>query len=387
MEQAGGVSPPTDRAGSFNHVLNPCLFEIKYYLEVYMEYPACLLGIDTSCDDTSVAVVAEGREIRSNVVTSQIDRHREFGGVVPEIASRQHLCALEPAITEALRQAGLTRREVQGFAVTWTPGMIGALVVGISAAKAMAWATGRPLLAVNHLEAHVYALQLEQTPPPYPHVCLLVSGGHTLLLEVGGPLDVRPLGTTLDDAAGEAFDKVAKLFGLGYPGGPVIARLAEQGDSRRYALPRPMLHSGNLDFSFSGLKTAARRLLEQEGREAIDANDLAASLQEAIVDVLSAKAMQAMKRTGLRRLALAGGVAANERLRVLCRERAAAAGVEVFVPSRALCTDNAAMVAGLAWHLFRQGRHADFSLNGRSSAYLAGDDFAWSMVSSQAGNS
>ena len=313
-----------------------------------------VLGIETSCDETAAAVVAGGHQVRSSVVTSQIDLHRAFGGVVPEIAGRAHLQLLPAAVEQALADAGMDVPDA--VAATAGPGLLGALVVGISAAKALALAWDVPFVAVNHLEAHLYAAFLDGaghtggTPgPSLPMIVLLVSGGHTMLIEMTGHGRYELLGQTLDDAAGEAFDKVARLLGLGYPGGPAIDRLATEGDPEAIRFPRPMLADG-LNFSFSGLKTAvAVHLRRHPGAEPAD---VAAGFQRAATDVLETKTLRAARSRGITSLCLAGGVAANSEL----RRRFEALDMEVFIPSRVMCTDNAAMVAAAGWHqLQRQG--------------------------------
>ena len=322
--------------------------------------PVAVLGIETSCDETAAAVVSGGHEVRSSVVTSQIDLHRAFGGVVPEIAGRAHLQLLPAAVDQALADAELDVPDA--VAATAGPGLLGALVVGVSAAKALALAWDVPFVAVNHLEAHLYAAFLDgaghtggASEPSLPMIVLLVSGGHTMLVEMTGHGRYELLGQTLDDAAGEAYDKVARLLGLGYPGGPVIDRLATGGDPDAVRFPRPMLADG-LDFSFSGLKTAvAVHLRRHPATGEAGRADVAASFQRAVVDVLEAKALRAARSRGITSLCLAGGVAANSELRSRF-EALGAQDYEVFIPTRAMCTDNAAMVAAAGWHqLRRQG--------------------------------
>jgi N6-L-threonylcarbamoyladenine synthase len=323
---------------------------------------AYVLGIETSCDETAVAVVAEGREIASSVVSSQVDLHARYGGVVPEIASRAHLQLLGPVLAEALERAGLDRRgcrsadptgvsQIGAVAVTAGPGLMGALVVGVSFAKSLAMALDCPLIGVNHLEGHLYAALLEDRSIELPVVVLLVSGGHTLLIEMREPGRYRVLGATRDDAAGEAFDKVARFLGLSYPGGPVIDRLAAEGDAHAMSLPRPMLGDG-LDFSFSGLKTAV--VNEVRRRPGLANADVAASFQQAVVEVLVAKSIAAAAQVGAHGICLAGGVAANSQLREATTEACARAGLGVFLPSRAMCTDNAAMIAAAGYHRLRE---------------------------------
>jgi N6-L-threonylcarbamoyladenine synthase len=314
-----------------------------------------ILAIESSCDETAAAVVDEDLRALSSVVSSQIDLHAAFGGVVPEVAGRAHVELLEPVVAEALELAGgsMTEPGVAGVAVTMGPGLVGSLLVGLSGAKAMAWAWGVPLVGINHLEGHLFAAQLEAPDVPHPHVTLLVSGGHTLLLDVRAPGDYRLLGGTIDDAAGEAYDKVARYVGLGYPGGPAIDRLASSGDPTAFRFPRSMLGHG-LDLSFSGLKTAVVRAVDAAGADVVVA-DVAASFQAAVVDVLVAKAMAAVEATGATALVLGGGVAANSALRAAASDAAAQAGIACFLPSMAMCTDNAAMIAAAGFHHLNGG--------------------------------
>jgi len=305
-----------------------------------------ILGIETSCDETAAAVVVGGREVRSSVVSSQVDLHADFGGVVPEIASRSHVELIMPVVADALVEAGTEGRDVAAVAATHGPGLVGALLVGVSAAKALSLVWDVPFVGVNHLEAHLYAALLEEPDLELPLVFLLVSGGHTMLVVMEGHGRYRILGSTVDDAAGEAFDKVARHLGLGYPGGPVIDRLAQTGDPTAMAFPRAM-PGDNFDFSFSGLKTAVVNHVRKHPDVSVE--DVAASFQEAVVDVLVAKARRAADAVGAKGMALGGGVAANSRLREAFASAAAEDGRAGFVPSRAMCTDNAAMVASCAW--------------------------------------
>ena len=315
-----------------------------------------VLGIETSCDETAAAVLSGGFEVRSSVVSSQVDLHRQYGGVVPEVASRAHLEQLLPVVDAALDQADVEPGEIDLLAATAGPGLAGALLVGISAAKALSLAWELPLVAVNHLEGHIYGAFLEEPGIELPLVVLLVSGGHTMLVEMLDHGRYRLLGQTCDDAAGEAFDKVARLLELGYPGGPEIDRLAVQGDPAAVALPRPMLHAG-LDFSFSGLKTAVANYLRTDG--SASTADVAASFQAAVVEVLVAKASRAVQAfeeqhgRAVSCACLAGGVAANSALREQFAQTMDGLGVRSFVPSRAMCTDNAAMIASAGWHRFQ----------------------------------
>ncbi|TYB49919.1 tRNA (adenosine(37)-N6)-threonylcarbamoyltransferase complex transferase subunit TsaD [Actinomadura chibensis] len=316
-----------------------------------------VLGIETSCDETGVGVV-RGHTLLADAIASSVEEHARFGGVVPEVASRAHLEAMGPTIERALADAGVAFTDVDAFAVTAGPGLPGALMVGVAAAKAYALSLGKPLYGVNHLAAHVCVDQLEHGPLPKPCVALLVSGGHSSLLlvpDVAG--DVRPLGATVDDAAGEAFDKVARVLGLGFPGGPIIDRSARDGDPAAIAFPRGKYDDGTYDFSFSGLKTAVARWVEARERagEPVPVADVAASFQEAVVDVLTRKALKVCKDNGVHDLLIGGGVAANSRLRALAKERCDAAGVRLRVPRPKLCTDNGAMVAALGAELVATG--------------------------------
>ncbi|MDP5228016.1 MULTISPECIES: tRNA (adenosine(37)-N6)-threonylcarbamoyltransferase complex transferase subunit TsaD [Arthrobacter] len=330
-----------------------------------------ILGIESSCDETGVGIV-RGGTLLSNTVASSMDEHVRFGGVIPEIASRAHLEAIVPALDAALKEAGVTLDELDGIAVTAGPGLAGALMVGVSAAKALAVATGKPLFAINHLVAHVavglLAEQVFADGLPENLGALLVSGGHTEVLRVRGIQDVQMLGSTIDDAAGEAYDKTARLLGLGYPGGPVIDRLSREGDPKAIRFPRGLTQPKYMgtadepgphryDWSFSGLKAAVARCVEQfEARgEEPPVADIAASFQEAVVDVVTAKAMLACKEHGITELLLGGGVAANARLRELTARRCASAGITLHVPPISLCTDNGAMVAALASRLVMDG--------------------------------
>jgi len=308
--------------------------------------PCRVLGIETSCDETAAAVVVDGSDVLSSVVSSQTDLHARFGGVVPEIASRAHLDLLTPVVAEALVEAGVDGSNVGAVAATSGPGLIGSLLVGLSAAKALALVWDVPFVGVNHLEAHLFAAFLEDPDLEPPLVVLLVSGGHTMLVAMEGHGRYRLLGQTIDDAAGEAFDKVARFLGLGYPGGPAIDAQATGGDPQAVPFPRSMIEDGH-DFSFSGLKTAVITHVRKHPDQPVA--DVAASFQEAVVDVLVAKARRAAGEIGARGLCLAGGVAANSRLRARVFDACIEDGLQPFVPSPSLCTDNAAMVAAAAW--------------------------------------
>jgi N6-L-threonylcarbamoyladenine synthase len=305
-----------------------------------------VLGIETSCDETAAAVVVDAHQVLSSVVSSQVELHARFGGVVPEIASRAHVELLTPVVARALVEAGISDDHVDAVGATVGPGLVGALLVGVSAAKALALVWGVPFVAVNHLEAHLYACFLEEPDLELPIVVMLVSGGHTLLILMEGHGRYRLLGSTIDDAAGEAFDKVARFLGLGYPGGPAIDRIALAGDADAVAFPRAILDDG-YDFSFSGVKTAVVNYVRKHPD--VSTPDVAASFQEAVVDVLVIKARRAAVAHGAKGLALAGGVAANSLLRTRVLDACLADGLHPFLPSREMCTDNAAMVAAAAW--------------------------------------
>jgi N6-L-threonylcarbamoyladenine synthase len=312
-----------------------------------------VLGIETSCDETGAGLV-RGHELLADAVASSVDEHARFGGVVPEVASRAHLEAMVPAVNRALASAGVTLGDVDAIAVTAGPGLAGALLVGVCAAKAYALALGKPLYGVNHLAAHIAVDQLEHGALPTPAVALLVSGGHSsLLLAADLATELIPLGATIDDAAGEAYDKVARLLGLPFPGGPPIDSAAATGDPAAIAFPRSKYRDQTLDFSFSGLKTAVARWVEaeQEAGRIVPVADVAASFQEAVADVLTAKAVSACRANGVDQLVIGGGVAANSRLRALAKQRCDAAGIRLRVPRPGLCTDNGAMVAALGAEL------------------------------------
>jgi N6-L-threonylcarbamoyladenine synthase len=321
-----------------------------------------VLGIETSCDETGVGIV-RGHTLLADALASSVEQHARFGGVVPEVASRAHLEAIVPTMQRALDEAGVTLADVDAIAVTAGPGLAGALLVGVAAAKGYALAADKPIYGVNHLAAHVAVDTLEHGPLPEPAVAMLVSGGHSSLLLVDDlTAGVTPLGATIDDAAGEAFDKVARLLGLGFPGGPIIDRSARDGDAASIHFPRGLtapkdMVAHRFDFSFSGLKTAVARWVEARERagEPVPVADVSASFQEAVCDVLTAKAIDACRSTGVRTLVIGGGVAANSRLRVLAEERAARHGIAVRVPRPGLCTDNGAMVAALGSHLVKAG--------------------------------
>ena len=308
-----------------------------------------ILGIETSCDETAAAVVTDGTRVRSNVVSSQVDLHARYGGVVPEIAGRAHESLLTPVVAAALVEAGVADSEIDAVAATCGPGLIGSLLVGVAAAKAFALAWGVPYIGINHHEAHLYAALLDEhdAPVEFPLVVLLVSGGHTMLVEFVDHGKYRLLGATLDDAAGEAFDKVARYLGLGYPGGPIIDRLAGEGDPTAVPLTRAMLNAG-YDFSFSGTKTAVINWVR--ANPDVSTADVAASFQACVVDVLTHKARAAARERGAAGICLAGGVAANSALRERTLDICMEDGINAYLPSRAMCTDNAAMIASTAWY-------------------------------------
>jgi N6-L-threonylcarbamoyladenine synthase len=331
------------------------------------------LGIETSCDETAVAIVEDAFTVRTNLIARQEHLHERFGGVVPEVAARAHVEALNPLLAQALDETGLAHRDLDGVAVTVGPGLVGALLVGMAAAKAVSLAAKRPLVGVNHLEAHYWANFLEHGKPEPPYVALIVSGGHTMLVHVPELFRHEVLGQTLDDAAGEAFDKVARMLGLGFPGGPALDAAARTGDPNAIRFPRAMEDSGDLDFSMSGLKTAVLRYVKAEraaGRD-VDVSDLAASFQEAIVDVQVTKTIEAARRTGVERVLMGGGVVANTRLRERLTADGAAAGFEVLVPPLALCTDNAAMVACLGAARLERGDRSGLDIAADPNLRLA----------------
>ncbi|MFH2007293.1 MAG: tRNA (adenosine(37)-N6)-threonylcarbamoyltransferase complex transferase subunit TsaD [bacterium] len=326
-----------------------------------------VLGIESSCDETAAAVVDEELRVCSNIISSQVDVHHEFGGVVPELASRQHILNIVSVTRRALAEAGVSASDLSGIAVTTGPGLVGALLVGLQFAKALSFVHRKPLLAVDHLLAHLESAFVRRgaPTPEFPHVCLLVSGGHTMLGVRRSPHELEVLGATRDDAAGEAFDKVAKMLGLGYPGGQVVDRLAAAGDPSAIRFPRAMRGRQEWDFSFSGLKTAVKQHLERLGPPADDQAlaDLCASFQEAVVEVLVTRARRATRATGLGQLVVAGGVAANSRLRAALELMAREQGTELFIPPPVLCTDNAAMVAVAGHRQLACGVFADLGLN------------------------
>jgi N6-L-threonylcarbamoyladenine synthase len=331
-----------------------------------------VLGLESSCDETAAAVVDDGTLVRSDVVASQHEVHQRYGGVVPELASRAHILNVVPVVAAALDGASTTLDEIDGIAVTHAPGLVGALLVGLQTAKAFAWVTRKPLVGVHHLEGHLAAIYLEPDPPPLPHVALIVSGGHTSLVRVDDHGRVRELGATRDDAAGEAFDKGAKLLGLGYPGGVVIDQLGRTGDPRAVAFPRAMLAaSTGFEFSFSGLKTALLHHVRAHGvPEGQALADLCASYQAAIVEVLVRKTRRAARVEGLRDVQVCGGVAANSALRAALAAAAREDDLRLYIPRPARCTDNAAMIAAAGYHRLVRGERANLDLDAVPSAPL-----------------
>lgn len=323
-----------------------------------------ILGIDTSCDDTAAAVVENGTRILANIVSTQTEIHKKYGGIVPELASRRHIEMIWPVIDEALKAAGIKLDDLSGIAVCHGPGLIGSLLVGCSFAKALCYSKGIPLLAVNHLEGHIFSAFLEESKPSCPFLALIVSGGHTCLYRVDGFGAYRELGRTRDDAAGEAYDKVSKLLGLGYPGGPVIEKIAQGGNPKAIDFPRAYLPE-SFDFSFSGLKTAVLHFVKDQKAENREqkVNDIAASFQASVIDVLVRKTEWAIKKERIKRVVLTGGVAANRELRKRMEDMGVEKETEIFIPSISFCTDNAAMIASAGYYHLEAGDIAGFDLN------------------------
>ena len=323
-----------------------------------------ILGIESSCDETAAAVVKNGRETLSNIIASQIMVHRKFGGVVPEIASRKHIEHVLPVIDEALKEAKVPLERIDAVAVTYGPGLVGALLVGLSAAKALAWAAGKPLIGVNHLEGHVFANFLNDPDLEPPFLALVVSGGHTALLKVTGYNSFEMLGQTRDDAAGEAFDKVARVMGMPYPGGPEIEKLALEGDPKAIEFPRAMLDNP-FEFSFSGMKSSVINYLhnQEQAHRPVNKADVAASFQDAVTDVLVQKSVLALKETGLKDIVLAGGVSANKTLQDKLAAAAESVGARLVHPTKILCTDNAVMIACRGYYQYAAGGRSPLDLN------------------------
>jgi len=324
-----------------------------------------ILAIETSCDETSAAVVRNGREVLSNIISSQIDIHKRFGGVVPEVASRKHLENISPVIDEALLSAGVALKDIDVVAATCGPGLVGALLIGLTTAKAIAFSSSLPFIGVNHIEGHIAANYIEHNELEPPFTCLVASGGHSHIVNVVGYTSYEVLGRTRDDAAGEAFDKIARALGLGYPGGPLLDKLAASGNREAIDFPRAFLEEGSYDFSFSGLKSAVLNYLNSKRmkNEEVNPADVAASFQEAVTDVLSAKLIKAALDKKSEYAVLAGGVASNSRLRELLKQRGEQAGIKVVYPSPILCTDNAAMIGCAAYYRYINGSRSDFTLN------------------------
>jgi N6-L-threonylcarbamoyladenine synthase len=343
-----------------------------------------VLGIETSCDETAAALVRDGREILSSVISSQVPIHKRFGGVVPELASREHLDKIVPVVNEAFERAGATARDVDGLAVTAGPGLVGSLLVGVSYAKAMAYALNKPFVGVNHIEGHIYSVAFENPPIEYPAEALIVSGGHTNIFFIPEPGKYKVLSRTRDDAAGEAFDKVAKMLGLGYPGGPIIERLAREGDPHAVSFSLPRMGDGLPDFSFSGLKTAVSKLVRESGLRPVEnggepsqeIKDLAASFQHTVVQSLVKTMERVAEENYPRTLIIAGGVACNGKLREVARETAARLELPVYFPSPHLSTDNAAMIAAAGTVKLQAGHHDALDLNADVTLRLQNIDLA-----------
>lgn len=318
-----------------------------------------ILGIETSCDETAAAIVQDGRKILSSIVSSQVEVHSPYGGVVPELASRKHIEAIVPVVEEALDKSGISNKQLHAVASTQGPGLVGSLLVGFSFAKAYAYALNVPWIGVNHLEGHIHSIFLEDNPPDFPFVALLASGGHTSIYHVNSFNRFEQMGQTRDDAAGEAFDKVAKMLELGYPGGVIIDTLAKQGDPNVIQFPRTFLDKSAFDFSFSGIKTSVNRLLQQH-KDTFKENipDIVAGFQEAVVDVLSYKILNAAKIRNCKHIALVGGVAANSRLREKVTQEAEEQGISTHIPSVDLCGDNAAMIASAGYHYLKRNEQS-----------------------------
>ncbi len=334
-----------------------------------------ILAIESSCDETAVAIVRDGRQVLTDCIASQVDLHRIYGGVVPEIASRMHIEAIYGLADQALEKAGLKRTDVDGIAVTYAPGLIGAVLVGVNFAKATALALNKPLIPVHHIRGHIAANYIAYPDLKPPFLCLVVSGGHTMLVDVKDYTEMEILGTTLDDAAGECFDKVGRVLGMPYPGGAALDKAAALGDDSKYALPRSKPGANPYDMSFSGLKTATLNLIhnaQQVGQE-IDVNSLCASFCCAVSDTLVPRVVGAMKQTGYKRLAVAGGVAANSRIRRDILSAAEKIGAEVYLPPLSLCGDNAAMIGAQAYYEFLAGNTADMTLNAYATKSILGE--------------
>jgi N6-L-threonylcarbamoyladenine synthase len=321
-----------------------------------------VLGIETSCDETGVAVYDSERGLLGDALYSQIGLHAKYGGVVPELASRDHVRKLLPMVNQAIEKSGINKKEISGVAYTSGPGLVGALLVGATAGRCLAWTWGVPAVGIHHMEGHLLAPMLEADPPGFPFLALLVSGGHTLLVEVGGIGDYRVLGDSIDDAVGEAFDKTATLLGLSYPGGPALAALALDGNPDRFIFPRPMTNRPGLDFSFSGLKTFAMNTWRASEQDDQDRADIARAFEDAVVDTMMIKCRRALVQTGLQTLVIAGGVGANVRLRERLGELMTQQGGRVCYPRPAFCTDNGAMIAYAGYRRLQAGQHENLSI-------------------------
>lgn len=334
-----------------------------------------ILAIESSCDETAVAIVADGRRVLTDCIASQVELHRIYGGVVPEIASRQHIEAIYPLADQALEKAGLTRQDIDAVAVTYAPGLIGAVLVGVNFAKAAALTLGKPLIPVHHIRGHIAANYLAFPDLEPPFVCLVVSGGHTMIVDVQDYTKMEILGGTLDDAAGESFDKVARVLNMPYPGGAALDQAAQGGDDTKYPLPRAKAGDNPYDMSFSGLKTAALNLIHhaQQVGEKLDVNSLCASFSAAVSDTLVPRAMAALQQTGYRRIAVAGGVAANSRIRRDILKAAQEIGADVYMPPLSLCGDNAAMIGAQGYCEYLAGNVADMTLNAYATKSILGE--------------
>jgi len=334
-----------------------------------------ILAVESSCDETAVAIVRDGREVLCDCIASQAALHREYGGVVPEIASRKHMEAIYALADQALAETGLTRSDIDAVAVTYAPGLIGAVLVGVNFAKAAALALGKPLIPVHHIRGHIAANYLAYPDLEPPFLCLVVSGGHTMIIEVKDYTDMRILGTTLDDAAGECFDKVGRVLGMPYPGGAALDKMAQQGDDQKYDLPRSRPRANPYDMSFSGLKTAALNLIHhaEQVQEELDIPSLCASFTAAVSDSLVPRVVQALKETGLKKVAVAGGVAANSRIRRDILAAAEALGAEIYMPPLKLCGDNGAMIGAQAYYEWKAGNVTDMSLNAYATKSILGE--------------
>ena len=324
-----------------------------------------ILGIETSCDETGVAIYHSKKGLIHHCLYSQIAMHNEYGGIVPELASRDHIRRLIPLINESLQQSQILKSDIQGIAYTAGPGLVGALLVGAATAKSLAWSWGIPAIGVHHMEGHLLAPMLEDNSPEFPFVALLISGGHTLLVEVKSLGHYQLLGESLDDAAGEAFDKAAKMLGLAYPGGPLLAKLAEQGQSNRFKFPRPMTNRPGLDFSFSGLKTCTMNTLNNTDKTQQDKADVALAFQQATAETLAIKCKRALRQTGLKRLVVAGGVSANTQIRQTLLEMVRKERAEIFFPRPEFCTDNGAMIAYAGCQRLLARQQESLSINAR----------------------